>query len=312
MARRLRVQKKPRAPTFTPFGRLPVELRDKIWFLALPGHGRIIEIFFEQNPLPADSSADPPATYIMKVTSPTKPPDILFVNQESALETKRHYKPLNLGPGFSFPEEILVDFSIDSIYLSCVANPFPVREQARDPTPLGCTIDISQSPQRYRFKTLAIDITIWPHLSFSFLKTYPNLTSITASFQKTSLHDIKPASTSETLTFMPKSLYFSENNWYTKGLFAADNGRIRIKSDNLSDRAWFVIYSSMGEEDKGFWAIKGSKKIEETWKSLFKATSTIREIEVEGRIIDLHWAVALYPRERMFDSLKPRFLLPVV
>lgn len=317
MARRLQVQR--RAPTFFPFQRLPTELRDKIRLFALPGP-RIVEFFFEINESPSPISK----AHHITVTSPTKPPGLLRVNKESRNETRRQYKALDLGPGFHTPVNIFIDFDIDTVYLSSIRNPLPHSNPTLTPTPPhAATMTLSQSPQLHHLKTLAIDSSVWNPLSLSFLKACPNLQSLIVAFQKSTLHDIKPASAAETVIFMHDSQYFSDENRQTQGLFAADC-RIRVKAfSDWNDARNGVIGSFKQQEeeadgngghdvvdvdgedgdDKFVGWLKGNKTVEEPWLGSNEGLGTVYEVVVEKRVIELRFVTALYPRERIFESL---------
>jgi hypothetical protein len=110
---------------FPYFSRLPVEIRCQIWELALPGP-RIVKVrsyakavwrgppYFnvEQN----RNGKNVGKCIYSLFRSPSKPPTILFVNQESRAEARKHYQ---LTFGFNhplLPSTIWFNFEQDTLY----------------------------------------------------------------------------------------------------------------------------------------------------------------------------------------------------
>lgn len=63
-----------------------------------------------------------------------------------------------------------------------------------------------------------------------------------------------------------------------------------------------------GEEDTFVGKYRGQRFVDESWQRAFVVVpASVCELEVEERVIDLRLMVALYPRERIFEGLKPRF-----
>lgn len=122
---------------------------------------------------------------------------------------------------------------------------------------------------------------------------------------------------------MHDSQYFSDENRQTQGLFAAD-GRIRVKAfSDWNDARNGVIGSFRQQEeeadgnggddvmdvngedgdDRFVGCLKGNKTVEEPWLGSNEGLGTIYEVVVEKRVIELRFVTALYPRERIFESL---------
>ena len=86
--------------TFIPFPRLSVELRLKIWTFALPNHPRFVEIQTTGAKIPVDDNEDHEdhekyfGTKIWRPFCKVRPPELLFVCQESRIVAKKSYLPV--------------------------------------------------------------------------------------------------------------------------------------------------------------------------------------------------------------------------
>jgi hypothetical protein len=94
---------------FTPFPKLPIELRLRIWKFTLPGP-RILEVAYCE----AGSDSDMPEKFGVA----TRPPVALRVCRESRREASRFYT-LSFGSE-NWASKIYFDFSIDTLYLNCL------------------------------------------------------------------------------------------------------------------------------------------------------------------------------------------------
>lgn len=294
MARRLQVQRVAPAPSFISFGKLPNELKNRIWLYTLPGP-RIVEIFFQGNEEPSDY----PEGCDIKAVSPTKPPSLLFVSGESRFETKRQYKALNLGHDIHIPNPIYVDFSIDTVYLSKIQIRNSVSSLIK---PLRC-------PQLHNLQSLVIDASVWAHLPLSFLKTScANLKCLTITFQKSTLQDIKPASSAETVSLMYEHEYFSHH--YAISIFAADweilrkarDDRDTTKEKVLSSFKPYEAEPSLDRDTNKFLGVLIEKRHVNV---MDEYQGTTYELVFQGRrVVDLKFAMALYPRESQYKNLE--------
>jgi len=115
--------------------------------------------------------------------------------------------------------------------------------------------------------------------------------------------------------------YFHVGNCYTQGLFSAD-WKIRVTAGKhwnaakaavmkyLLDRTdggeGVVMMDGMERSDDVVGAVVRTRAREETWMGSGSRCVTEYEVEIGGRMIDLRFAMGLYPRESHYERLKPK------
>jgi len=112
---------------------------------------------------------------------------------------------------------------------------------------------------------------------------------------------------------MDDAEYFAAGSGaYTNGLFLAD-WRLGVSAGEAWSRArgtvmkHFLVEGESSEERiDSVGILKSDRMIEGTWMGGGFGMVVAYDIEIGGRRVELRFVVALYPREKKFEGLKPR------